>query len=356
MRRDEGSIFKHADGKRWIARLRYTDTAGLRREKKRICISHARAKDEIASLRAEIANDAADRRTYRELDSFFRSQYVHAAKFVGGKKISGFRQDIKTLERYLDRALDYFGDRPLDAITYADLREYKRRIEAMPARGGQRSVSDTNHHLKRVRRILNIAVEQGWLTANPFERGGTLIVESFEVERTRILSVAEEQRLLKNCERWRQHLAPILIFAIETACRRGEIRKLRWSDINLAGRTIRIQATNTKTLKPRLVPISARLRDTLATLRANQLRPNSLVFGGADFKTSFNKACRDAELTDVHFHDLRHTAITRMLEKGISPPLVMKIAGHTQQKTFLRYVNQSEQSVYEIAIKLDQAA
>lgn len=210
--------------------------------------------------------------------------------------------------------------------------------------------------MKRVRRLLNVAVEQGWLAVNPFEKGGTLIVESFEVERTRILSVAEEQRLLKNCERWRQHLRPILIFAIETACRRGEIRKLKWSDINLTGRTIRIQATNTKTLKPRLVPISARLRDTLAELRANHLRPNSLVFGGADFKTSFNKACSDAKLTDVHFHDLRHTAITRMLEKGISPPLVMKIAGHTQQKTFLRYVNQSEQSVYEIAIKLDQAA
>jgi hypothetical protein len=52
-----------------------------------------------------------------------------------------------------------------------------------------------------------------------------------------------------------------------------------------------------------------------------------------------------------HFHDLRHTAITRMLEKGISPPLVMKISGHTQHKTFLRYVNQSENSVYEIAPK-----
>ena len=47
---------------------------------------------------------------------------------------------------------------------------------------------------------------------------------------------------------------------------------------------------------------------------------------------------------------------TRLLEAGISPPLVMKISGHTQQKTFLRYVNQSEQSVFEIALKLDAAA
>jgi len=45
-----------------------------------------------------------------------------------------------------------------------------------------------------------------------------------------------------------------------------------------------------------------------------------------------------------------------MLEAGISPPLVMKISGHTQQKTFLRYVNQSEASIFDIAMRLDQAA
>ena len=85
-------------------------------------------------------------------------------------------------------------------------------------------------------------------------------------------------------------------------------------------------------------------------------RHSAFVFGGSDFKKGFNAAASEAGLDDVHFHDLRHTAITRMLEKGISPPLVMKISGHTQQRTFLRYVNQSESSVYEIALKLDKAA
>jgi len=45
-----------------------------------------------------------------------------------------------------------------------------------------------------------------------------------------------------------------------------------------------------------------------------------------------------------------------MLENNISPPLVMKISGHTQSKTFLRYVNQSESSIFDIAMKLDMAA
>ena len=82
----------------------------------------------------------------------------------------------------------------------------------------------------------------------------------------------------------------------------------------------------------------------------------ALVFGASDFKKGFRNAAADAGLFDVHFYDLRHTAVTRMLERGISPPLVMKISGHTQQMTFLRYVNQSETSIREIAEQLDAAA
>jgi integrase len=84
--------------------------------------------------------------------------------------------------------------------------------------------------------------------------------------------------------------------------------------------------------------------------------PSGLVFGTSDFKKAFLGACADAGLDDVHFHDLRHTAITRMLERGISPPLVMKISGHSQMKTFMRYVNQTEASILDIAQQLDRAA
>ena len=120
-RRDEGSILPH--GKHWFARLRYTDANGVAKEKKRVCVTHAKAKEMIKTLRSEVASEAADRKTYRELDTFFREQYVHSAKFVGGKEISGFRQDIATVKHYLDRALEFFADRRLDPITYADLRK-----------------------------------------------------------------------------------------------------------------------------------------------------------------------------------------------------------------------------------------
>lgn len=355
-RRDEGSILKTPDGKRWFARLRYTDNEGKSREKKRTCTSHAAAKTAIGNLRREVESELSDQKTYAELDAFYRKEYVHEAKFVGGKKISGFRQDTKTVERYLDRALEFFADTKLDAITYDQCRRFKLHIASLPARGNQRSVSDTNHHLKRVRRLFKVAIEQGWLDKDPFERGGSLIVESHETERTRILTRDEETKLLAACDKWRKHLIPLIITAIETGMRRGELQRLKWKDVDLTGRVIRVEALNTKTLKSRLVPITAKLKTTLAQLRQNQLRPNSPVFGGEDFKRAFNTAVRLAKLKDLNFHDLRHTAITRMLEDGISPPLVMKISGHTQQKTFLRYVNQTEVSIYEIALKRDAAA
>jgi integrase len=193
------------------------------------------------------------------------------------------------------------------------------------------------------------------MSENPFRRGSSLINESFEVERTRVLSADEEALLLSKCDRWRKHIKPVIIFAIETGLRRGEIQSLRWSSVDLNKRFLKVESRNSKTLRSRLVPLSQRAADVLAQLWQNsQRRDSALVFGEADFKRAFNGAASDAGLDDVHFHDLRHTAITRMLEKGISPPLVMKISGHTQQRTFMRYVNQSESSIYDIAMKLDQ--
>ncbi|MCW5955256.1 MAG: site-specific integrase [Pyrinomonadaceae bacterium] len=357
-RRDEGSIFRHSDGKRWVARLRYTDQNGKPCEKKRTCETYEKAKIKIRELKGEIERELSDRKTFRELDRFFRANYVHEAKFVGGKKVSGFRQSLDTIENYLDAAVEFFGDQWIDEITFPDLQRYKAVIESRKTQHGKiRSVSDTNHFLKRLRRLFTVAVEQGWLDKNPFNRGSRLIVESHETERTRVLTPAEEEKLLANCDRWRQHLIPLIIFAVETALRRGEIMSLRWSSIDLGRRQLRVESQNSKTLKSRLVPLSSRACDTLADLwKKSNRRQNALVFGSSDFKKGFNTACKEAKLKDVHFHDLRHTAITRWLEKGISPAIAMKASGHSQMKTFLRYVNQSSDSVYEFALKLDKAA
>jgi integrase len=360
-RRDQGSIFRHSDGKRWVARLQYIDARGNRKSKWRTAPNHEQAKSALSGFRSDINRELTGRKTYAELDGFYRETYVHPAKFVGGQKVSGFRQKMVAVNHYLDAALQYFGERPLDEISFSDLQNFKASIADKPVERNKklfpRSVSDVNHHLKKLRRLFNVAVEQDWLEKNPFNRGSNLIQVSLEVERTRILSANEEDRLLSKCIGRREHLRPVVVFAIESALRRGELQTLRWSDIDFNRRHLKIESQNSKTLKSRLVPLSARALDTLAQLGQNSERRRfALVFGGSDFKRSFAKACELAKLGDVHFHDLRHTAITRWLEKGISPAIAMKASGHSQMKTFLRYVNQSADSVYEFALKLDKAA
>src|SRR5690606_1337214 len=140
-----------------------------------------------------LENENSNKVTYRELDAFFRKDHLHKAKIVNGQKVTGFRQDLRIIERYLDVALEFFGDQLSDEIAYSDLERFKKQLVNTPTRtGGERSVSDVNQHLRRVRRLFNIAIEQGWLDANPFKRGRSLIQESLETQRTRILTIDEE--------------------------------------------------------------------------------------------------------------------------------------------------------------------
>jgi integrase len=356
-RRDEGSIDRQPDG-RYLVRLQYTNAAGKRTSKKRLAASHELAKTKLRELRDEIARDLSDRKTFRELDAFYRREYVHAAKIQDGRKVSGFKQKTGIVEMYLDRLLNYFGDRPIDSIAFADLLAYKKLLLATPTiHDRPRSVADVNQTLRRLRRLLNVAVEQGWLNANPFNRGKGLIADSHETERTTVLSEKQEAMLLAVCcSPHRKHLRPLVMFAIDTAARRGEIEAVKWSDVNFDARSIRVKNKTRNVETSRLVPMPARLEKELAKLRQNVLFANSLVFDLGDFKKAWKSACDNAGLDGLHFHDLRHTGITRWLERGVSISDAMKASGHTVMKTFMRYVNQHESSMASFAEKLDKAA
>ncbi|MFT3745067.1 MAG: tyrosine-type recombinase/integrase [Pyrinomonadaceae bacterium] len=356
-----GEILKDSSQKStWYARVRYRDDAGKVREKKRTCRTRESAKIELPKLTAIVESELRPQKTYADLDAFFRREYLTAARFTDGKKVAGYKQNHGSIIPLLDTALDYFGPSPLPSITYEQVRQYKAEVEATPAivyddvkrPPKMRTVATINHYLKWLRRLFNIAIEQGWLDVSPFKRGRPLIVAALEVERTRILTPAEETALLSWCVGRREHLASIIVFGIETGCRKGEIMSLTWKQVDLENSCITINATNTKTEKPRMVPVTDRLKAVLESLQKK--RSTGKVFTTGEFQDSFRRACEKAKLPDVHFHDLRHTAITRMLEKGVPQPLVMKISGHTNIKTFLRYVNPTPASIAAIAQQLSR--
>ncbi len=209
--------------------------------------------------------------------------------------------------------------------------------------------------LALLRVILNFAVRNEWLIKNPFILTKGILSMSAEVERDRVLSFDEESRLLFVCTDRRAHLRPLLICALDTAMRRGEMFKMRWQDVDLTKKEIFIPQTNTKTEDARTVGITPRLKEELELLwQVSPKDKNQIVFGITNtIKTAWKTACRLAGVEDFRLHDCRHTATTRMIASGSPHTEVMKITGHSQLKTFLRYLNITSETANNVASRLN---
>ncbi len=159
--------------------------------------------------------------------------------------------------------------------------------------------------------------------------------------RDRRISVQQQSRLLAECTR---HSNPMLYWivalAIETAMRRGEIVALRRGQIDLERRIIRL--SETKNGSARGVPLAKRVVQVLQEALNHPIRPidTDLVFWGEardratgerkpyDFTEAWESARTRAQVSDVHFHDLRHEAVSRLVEAGLSDQEVAAISGH----------------------------
>jgi integrase len=203
--------------------------------------------------------------------------------------------------------------------------------------------------------MLNVAHREGWLLRNPFA-GDSLISLADENKRERILTREEDVKLLAACDTpQRAHLKGIVICALDTGMRQGEMFSLRWKNVDLANGLLNIQAFHTKTMKQRQVAITTRLAIELERLKASAPdNPNGLVFGILDnVKRSFTAARSKAGLNDVRFHDLRHTAATRLVGAHIPLSEVGRFLRHSQANTTYRYVNANVETAKRAAAALD---
>lgn len=131
-------------------------------------------------------------------------------------------------------------------------------------------------------------------------------------------------------------ITPIILFAIETALRRGEIEKLRVVDVNLQRQTLKVW--DTKNGEDRVVPLSSRAVNIVKKL-PNQV--DGALFGirGHSISRRFRQACSAAGIEDLRFHDLRHEAISRLFELGLNPMEVSSISGHKTLQMLKRYTH-----------------
>lgn len=183
-----------------------------------------------------------------------------------------------------------------------------------------------------------------------------MINSSDEKQRERILTREEEARMLAACEGRRSHLRPMIICALDTGMRRGEIFKLKWADVDFDNRIITIRAFNTKTMREREVAMTERLTlELIAVYNLSTKDSDAICFGITDdVKKSFNSVRKAAGLPDVRFHDLRHTHATRLVGAHIPLSEVGRVLGHTQANTTFRYVNANVETARRAAAALDE--
>jgi integrase len=383
-KRKSGGGVKTVKGKLY-ARVQYIDEiTGKRKEKLRPAKNRTAARDIIKEMRRELEQGGqtsleSDKLTFNQVAEKYEKIKLIPPVFQNGIKITG-KRSYKNEISMLKPLKEFFGKKIVRSIKPGDLEAYKstrlnkpvvieqtvKTPNPIKARkkiirekikvSRQRTISSVNRELSLLRSVFVFAESEDYIFRNPFSRAQKLISSAAEVSRDRVLSRAEELLLLAACDdASREHLKPIVITALDSAMRKGELLKLVWQDIDFDLGIIIVRAMNAKTEKTRIIGMTGRVRNELERLwEISPKNINVSVFGiKSNFNRSWRSAMKAANIAGLHFHDLRHTAITRMVRAGISASEAMKVSGHTEMKTFQRYVNLTNESVTITANLLD---
>ncbi len=237
-----------------------------------------------------------------------------AAKFLAGGEVTQYHYDR------LKQLLPYFAEHPVMRLSKVAVKDYRKR------RTYTDKVSDAtvNRDLSVLRHILYWALDEALIPEHPLGRM-RLVPET--PARRKVMSVLEEQRLLAVVP---DHLRRILVCALDTGMRRGEITAQHWEDVELERGLLYVTKSKTRGGTAREIPLTRRLRELLNETS----RSEGLVFLYQDqpvriIKRSWKTALASAGLRYLRFHDVRHTFNTRLMEAGVLPDVRMALMGHS---------------------------
>jgi len=232
---------------------------------------------------------------------------------------------IKTLKRF-------FAKKHLYEITSEDIEKFK----AERIKDGV-TVATVNRDLAWLKSMFNRAIEWGKTQDNPVRK-----VKLFKEnnKRLRYLEKEEVVKLLANCSR---HLRPIVIVALHTGMRKGEILNLKWHDVDFKRDIIYLYQT--KNNERREVAMNEIVKTELIRVRKHPKSP--YIFCNKDGKPygnvrkSFFTALKKSGILDFRFHDLRHTFASQLVMSGVDLNTVRELLGHKSPQMTLRYAHLS---------------
>jgi integrase len=220
---------------------------------------------------------------------------------------------------HLKALLPFFGDTlvlRLNRNMANEFRQWRKRQYVTDA--------TINRGLSVLRHILFWAVDESLLQSNPMAR--VPLVPERRVKHP-VMTLSEEDRVLAVVPDYLRH---IVIAALDTGMRRGEILNQRWEDVDLARRLLSVTKSKTAGGESREIPLTNRLLDILGA----KPKDEGIVFTYHGHPLSWIRkgwlgALKRAGLRHFRFHDLRHTFNTRLMEAGVIQDVRMAIMGHS---------------------------
>lgn len=282
------------------------------------------------------------------------------------------RTVAQMIDRYIDEALPFrprnkdrrgmvarlrwwklrIGDYALANITPGIITDAKLDL----AKGG-RAASTVNHYLSVLSAAFKTAVKEWhWIDASPMA-GVAKIAEPRG--RVRFLSEDERKALLEACAK-NHDLYTVVVLALSTGARRGEILGLRWPHVDL-NRCV-ITLCDTKNGERRVLPLAGpalelmRERCKLRAINDDRVFPNANKQGAEmNIRRTWAEAVAVAKLDDFRFHDLRHSAASYLAMNGATLAELAEILGHKTLAMVKRYAHLTEQHTARVVARMNAA-
>ncbi len=301
----------------------------------------------------------ADRRTVADLVD----RYIDTMVYRREKDSQGKVQLVPLKKSAVDCVIclrwwkEQIGDRKLTEVTPALLVEYRDRLGNETTRRGKRAAGTLNRYLAYLSHAFTVATKEwGWMESNPV----TKVAKLKEPRgRVRFLSDEERERLIEACQNSSDpRLLPLVVLAISTGARQGELLRLRWPDVDLQRGVAVLHET--KNDERRAIPVAGHALDLLGELSRVRRIDTDLVFANESGKAHFPKgpwlkALKAAAIADFRFHDLRHSAASYLAMNGATLAEIAEVLGHKTLAMVKRYSHLTEAHTAGVVARMNEA-
>jgi integrase len=316
------------------------------------------------------------------LDSF-ADKYVDRVRGSGKASWKDDKALLQNIRNYVASDGRRLGEWPVTTVTEDELENFHSHLVV-----AGRAASTRNHHVQVLKAAFRWAAKKGFIPASPITSDSAL-KRTKHSQRSRRVAPDEATALIAAAASLSRkssglRLSGLIIAALETGCRRGELLSLQWGDVDLGRRELVIRAGNAKDREVRRLPISTRLAAVLemgkTDAEGREYSAAAYVFGASGVRVKgIKKAWETCILKahghepkwekksqrlsaesrsilraiDLHFHDLRHEAGSRWLEAGMPLHHVKEMLGHANISQTDTYLNAGRMALHDSIKRFD---